>query len=113
MIFAKKGEKMNFWEAYQQIKKGKIIRSNVNDVFEFYCENHSLPIKDSILIKVPRFQASLDEEMPLNTSDLEFDEVDDICVDALENLEFKEVSEEEMMKEIQEYWKSRKKNNEE
>ncbi len=96
---------MNILEALELVKAGKIIRyvhSDEETMFVLQTTLHPIGEKEIIMIEITDIRQM--KKKPLDLKDVDYSTNPSICIKALESKNYKEVSIEEMTKEIQEYW---------
>lgn len=97
---------MNILEAIKNIDEGKIIRKPaMYSSTIFYVQATLIPFNEYKIAEIYVRQKYRCAEMPHTVSELKWDAVENIDIDNIRAEDYELVTEEEMIKEIQEAWK--------
>jgi hypothetical protein len=95
---------MNILEALKAVKDGKIIKTKIGEVY-FILQSVLLPFEEKQIQKIDLNECAYKKNCPLSISDLHYEFLENICIEALDRRDYSMVTPEEMMEEIQNKWK--------
>ena len=95
---------MNILEALKAAEEGTYIRCDIECSVYYIIQTTLEPFGDKTLMKI-QLDYTYEDKMPSELSDLEYQELDSVCLSAVRSELYTIVTSEDIISEIQAWWK--------